>query len=215
MKHISFYLLLAVAVSLSVCTMGSSYGQSSAISKKTGGPCEGCEALFEYGNRKLSNVDTLPGFSTNKPQLKVTGRVLKKDGVTPASGVIVYIYHTSRQGLYERKGNETGWARRHGIYRGWIKTGSDGRYTFYTFRPAPYPDHSEPAHIHITVKEPDRNEYYLDEYLFNDDPLLTASERKKLPQRGGSGIVLLQAVKDGLWIAERNLILGLNIPDYE
>ncbi len=208
MKRTHTILFLTLMVSVS-------YGQFKTLTKKTGGPCEGCEAIFEYGNRKLNNVDTVPGYSSNEPKIKVTGKVLKRDGKTPANGVIVYIYHTNRQGIYERKGDETGWAKRHGFRRAWIKTNADGRYTFFTFRPAAYPDHSEPEHIHITVKEPDKNEYYLDEFVFDNDPLLTKKERDKLSNRGGSGIVKLMPGKDGLPVVERNLILGLNIPDYE
>ena len=46
----------------------------------------------------------------------------------------------------------------------------------------------EPEHIHLTVKEPGKNEYYLDDYLFEDDPILTDQKRKLLSNRGGSGI---------------------------
>ena len=52
-----------------------------------------------------------------------------------------------------------------------------------------------------------------DEYLFDDDPLLTADERKKQPGLGGSGIVRLQ-MKDGVLYGERNIYLGRNVPNY-
>lgn len=208
MKRVCIFLLLLL-------TGYPSYSQFRTLTKKVGGPCEGCEAVFEYGNRNLNSVDTIPGYLDNQPKIKVTGQVFKKDGKTPVNGVIVYIYHTNRKGIYERKGNETGWARRHGFRRAWIKTGPDGRYTFYTFRPAAYPDHSESEHIHITIKEPDKNEYYLDEFVFDDDPLLTKNKRDKLLNRGGSGIVKLVPEKNGVATVQRNLILGLNIPDYE
>lgn len=181
--------------------------------KKTGGPCEGCEAIFEYKNKILTSVDTLPKYRQNEPKLKITGTVFKKDGKTPAENVIIYIYHTNRKGIYETKGNEKGWAKRHGFIRGWVRTGKDGQYTFYTFRPAAYPDGTEPEHIHITIKEPDKNEYYLDEYFFDDDPTLTPTMRKRVPNRGGSGIV--KPIMTGkLLTIQRNIILGKNIPDY-
>jgi len=190
-----------------------------AQTKKTttrlvGGGCEGCEAIYEYGDKKLAPIDTLPGFQHNEPQLKITGTVFKKDGKTPAENVIIYIYHTNRQGIYETKGSETGWAKRHGFIRGWVKTGKDGKYTIYTFRPAAYPDGIEAEHIHITVKESDKNEYYLDDYLIDDDPLLTQNKRNKLNNRGGSGIVK-PIQKNGMLTIERNIILGKNIPNYE
>ncbi len=175
---------------------------------------EGCEAIFEYVNKELSSIDTLPGFELNNPKMRIQGTVFERDGETPAKNVIVYIYHTNRKGVYETKGNEKGWARRHGIYRGWIKTDDTGKYIFYTFRPAPYPGRSEPAHIHFTVKEPDKNEYYIDSIVFEDDPLLSKNAGEKKNPRGGNGIIKL--IKEGdLLIAERDIILGLNVPNYE
>ena len=47
-----------------------------------------------------------------------------------------------------------------------------------------------------------------------DDPLLTLEKRNKLPQRGGSGIVQLEA-ENGIFVINRDLVLGLNIPNYE
>lgn len=182
--------------------------------KLVGGVCEGCEGIYEYGTKQLSPVDTLPLFEETEPKLKVTGTIVKQDGKTPAEGVILYIYHTNRKGVYETKGDETGWARRHGYIRGWIKTDASGRYTFYTFRPAAYPDGSEHEHIHVTVKEPDKNEYYLDDYVFDDDPLLTGKSKHRFRNRGGSGI-MMPIPENGMVTIHRDIILGLNIPDYE
>ena len=188
--------------------------QEEATDKKVGGPCEGCEAIFEYGNQQLTSVDTLPAFESTEPKLKITGKVLKKDGKTPAADVVVYIYHTDREGIYPTLGDEKGWARRHGYIRGWIKTDKDGHYAFYTFRPASYPNRQAPEHIHITVKESGKTAYYLDDYLFEDDPLLTDPERKRQRNRGGSGIVQ-PTMENGILTVKRDLVLGLNIPDYE
>lgn len=187
--------------------------QAQQTSALVGGPCEGCEAVYEYGDIVLTNVDTLPDFQLNEPKLKITGTVFQNDQKTPASDVIIYIYHTNRAGKYISKGTSQNWERRHGYIRGWVKTKEDGKYTFYTFRPGAYPGGSEPEHIHITVKEPNKNEYYLDEYVFDDDPLLTQRERTDLQNRGGSGIVIPVQSK-GSYIIERDLILGQNVPNY-
>jgi len=178
-----------------------------------GGPCEGCEAIFEYGQKTLTSTDTLPDFQQNEPKLKITGTVYQKDGKTPAENVILYIYHTNREGIYETRGHEKGWGKRHGFIRGWVKTDLNGSYTFFTFRPAAYPNGREPEHIHMTVKEPDRNEYYVDPIMFIDDPILIESEKQNLKIRAGSGIVELKK-ENGIKTARRDLILGLNIPDY-
>ena len=179
-----------------------------------GGPCEGCEAIFEYGTKKLLPTDTLPEFNTTEEKLKLTGTIFKKDGKTPAENVILYIYHTNKNGIYPRNGHEKGWAKRHGYLRGWIKTDKSGQYTFYTFRPASYPNSQEPEHIHATIKEPDKNEYYIDEFVFDDDPLLTQKSRNQLNNRGGSGIVKSKLTSNMLTIY-RDITLGLNIPNYK
>lgn len=190
-------------------------GQSDrAITKEVGGPCEGCEALLEYGDKKLNSVDTLPLFAETEPKLKISGTVYHKDGKTPAKDVILYIHHTNREGRYQTKGDEKGWARRHGFIRGWVKTDNTGQYTFYTFRPGSYPGSTEPAHIHLTVKEPGKNEYYLDDFVFEDDPFLKSRDNNSFRNRGGSG-VMIPVNKGGMQHIERNIILGLNIPDYD
>ncbi|HVK97229.1 MAG TPA: hypothetical protein VM368_05395, partial [Flavisolibacter sp.] len=132
----------------------------------------------------------------------------------PAGGVILYVYHTNAKGVYPKLGSETGWGKRHGYYRGWIKTGADGQYTFYTSKPGHYPSRSDPAHIHFLVKEPDKNEYFISDINFDDDPLLTAQDRNNPKPLGGPGIISLKK-ENTMWVAERNIILGLNITNYE
>ena len=131
----------------------------------------------------------LPDVQDNsRNRIGINGTVYKADGKTTAPGVILYIYHTNPKGIYAKKGDEKGWAKRHGYIRGWMKTDTKGEYKFVTIKPGSYPDRSEPAHIHITIKEPDKNEYYIDEFVFSDDTLLTAERKKKLENRGGSGV---------------------------
>lgn len=174
-----------------------------------GGSCEGCEAVFEYGDRPLSPVDTLPGFEEAAEKLKITGTIYQNDGKTPAENVILYIHQTNADGVYPTRGNESGWARRHGYIRGWIKTGSDGKYRFYTQKPGSYSEN--PAHIHPTVLEPNGKYYYIDMYVFEDDPNLSRSRNNP---RGGSGVLTVKR-EGNLLVAERDIILGLHVPDYE
>lgn len=204
--------LLAIAAS---CGAQSSTPSDKAISKAVGGPCEGCKAIYEspIPFAALNEVDTLPVFGEAGPKLVVSGTVYQSDGKTPAPGVVLYVYHTDQSGQYRKTGNETGWATRHGSIRGWMKTDNRGEYRFYTIRPAAYSKTGPPAHIHVTVKEPDKNEYFIDEFLFDDDPFLTAAERQRQQNRGGSGILKLQQ-KDGVLYAERNIVLGKNIANY-
>ena len=180
-----------------------------------GGPCEGCEAIFEYGDKELSSTDTLPDFNEKGQKIKVTGTIYQNDGKTPAVGVILYIYHTDQDGIYATKGGETGWGKRHGYIRGWTKTDKDGKYTFYTLKPGAYPSRSSPAHIHPIILEPNGKYYWLGSYHFEGDPLLTDKDKSSDSPRGGSSGLLSLRKEGNLWIGERDFILGKNIPDYE
>jgi len=208
MKNGSFLLIAWCTLISTTCQ-----SQDTPSGKLVGGPCQGCEAIFEYGDKILTPVDRLPEFEQTEPKLKLSGTVFEKDGKTPASNVILYIYQTNRGGVYPKKGNEKGWAKRHGYIRGWIKTDNDGKYTFYTFRPGAYPSRRVQEHIHIIVKEADKNEYYIDGFFFDDDPLLTDRIRNNARKRGGSGI-FMPIMKRGMLTIERDIILGQNIPDY-
>lgn len=179
-----------------------------------GGDCEGCEAIYETALpfEQLNQVDTLPDFHDPGPKIEISGTVYHNDGKTPAPNVILYIYHTDQAGIYPTKGNEKGWAKRHGYIRGWLKTDKNGAYRFYTLIPASYPNSKNPKHIHPVIKEPGKSEYWIDEFLFEDDPYLQY-ENTGRPPHGGNGI-LKTYMKDGMLRASRNIILGLNVPGY-
>lgn len=179
-----------------------------------GGPCEGCEALLEYGDRVLTSVDTLPGFWEYDNPLTIVGTVYQQDGKTPAAGIIIYAYHTNPAGIYEPRGDQTGWAKQHGYLRGWVQTDSSGQYTFVTSRPGPYPNRTNPEHVHFTVQEAGLIPYYIDNLHFADDARLTEAVRRRLPQRGGNGIASPKLVGE-IQVVRRDIVLGLNIPAYE
>lgn len=180
-----------------------------------GGRCEGCEAIYEspIPFAQLKVVDTLADFKEAGPKIEISGIIYHHDGETPAKDIILYVYHTDQAGLYSKKGNETGWGKRHGYIRGWIKTDEKGFYKFYTLIPASYPNSNNPKHIHPTIKEPGFSEYWIDEFVFDDDPLLPVTERTKSKPVGGNG-VLKTYLKDGMLHATRNIILGLNVQEY-
>jgi protocatechuate 3,4-dioxygenase beta subunit len=145
--------------------------------------------------------------------------VYKPDARTPAPEVVLYYYQTNAEGRYIHKleeprsmpPNELG--QTHGYIRGWVKTGADGRYAIYTTRPGAYPSGDAPAHVHATVKEPDIPEYYIDDFVFDDDPLLTSAYRQRMENRCGSGVLRLVRRGD-LFVGERDIILGQRIPGY-
>ncbi|HWA35962.1 MAG TPA: hypothetical protein VG737_17585, partial [Cyclobacteriaceae bacterium] len=81
-------------------------------------------------------------------------------------------------------------------------------------RPGTYPSRGAPAHVHPLIKETGLTRYYIDEFRFEDDPLLTATERANQEKRGGSGIISLKKNAQGVWVGRRDIILGMNIPSY-
>lgn len=187
--------------------------------QNVGGPFENSDYIYQQMPVEISSIDTSPGWKEPGIKLLVTGTIYKQDSKTPAPGVILYYYHTNTEGKYQHKPGEprsmppNDKGQTHGNIRGWVKTDSKGRYSIYTIRPGVYPNFDEPAHIHVTIKEPGFKEYYIDDFVFDDDKFLTSAKRKKLENRGGSGVLRLVS-KNGLLVGERDIILGLNIPGY-
>ena len=142
------------------------------------------------------------------------GAVVRGKAVAPAD-VVVYAYHTNAEGIYPKLAAPDGSAIRHGQLRGWAKTGANGRYAFDTIRPAAYPGHTIPQHVHMQILEPGiANAYYLDDLLFSDDAFVTAEVRAQLRGRGGPGIATPTKDANGTWQVRRDIVLGRNIPNY-
>ncbi|MEM9488523.1 MAG: intradiol ring-cleavage dioxygenase [Myxococcota bacterium] len=167
--------------------------------------CEWCGT--DEAPSQLSWDLRIAGPEQSGERLVIAGTVHRADGTTPAAGIVMYLYHTDSSGIYPRRGDESGNGARHGYLRGWLRTDRDGQYRLTTIRPAPYPSRTEPAHIHVTIKEPDRPEYWLDSFVFADDPLVTAEYRAKARGTGGSGIVTLRRDGDGTWRGARTIVL--------
>ena len=168
----------------------------------------------------LSPVDTSPGWKLTGQKILLTGTVYQLDGKTPAPDVVLYYYQTNTEGRYIHKPDETRsmppneLGQTHGYIRGWVKSDENGRYWIYTVRPGTYPSGDAPAHIHPTIKEPNAiREYYIDDFVFDDDRLVNLAYRKKMENRAGTGVVRLVQQGD-MHVGERNIILGLNIPEY-
>lgn len=212
MKRILSLIVISL-VALSGCGQQNAEQSSNKNQEiKVGGRCEDCEAIYEslVPFDKLKSVDTLPGFNTNGPKIEISGIVYKSDGVTAAPGVVLYVYHTDQNGIYPKLENEKGRGR-HGYIRAWIKTDAEGKYKFYTLVPASYPNSNNPKHIHAIVKEPGKSEYWIDDFLFADDPLLPKGKIQN--PKGGNGVI--QTISDGSILkATRNIVLGKNITGY-
>ncbi len=217
MKQIFHYGLLIFLFSLLTSCNGQTKQATSNSNNKSGivgGPFETGEFIYIGMPENIKSVDTSAGWTQKGQKILITGTIYKLDGKTPAPDVILYYYHTDINGLYSGKQGLDPRVVRHGYIRGWVKSDANGKYAIYTVKPAPYPNRNIEAHIHPSIKEPSIDkEYYIDEFVFDDDKLLTGEKRMRLENRGGSSILRVFK-KDDLQIAEHNIILGLNIPNY-
>ncbi len=167
-----------------------------------GGPCQGCEWVFDDQPAKLSSQARIAPASEPGVPLVIEGVVTARGA--PTAGIIVYAYHTDVTGLYPRARNQ------HGRLRGWAVTDAQGRYRFDTIRPGAYPQLNTPEHVHMHVIEPGRGTYYIDDLRFTDDPL-NPPDKRRTSHRGGDGLATPEK-RDGTWFARRDIQLGMNIP---
>lgn len=186
----------------------------SNVKKIVGGGCEDCELMYVGMPENILSEHTSSGWTEGKQKLILTGKVYQLDGKTPAPNVIIYYWHTDDKGLYSSNSETPEGAKEHGKLRGWVKSDENGNYKIKTSRPRAYPNQDIPEHIHLSIKEPDiSNEYFAD--LYFDDDQLYLKHKKKYGKLDRAGTELLRVVLDkDIEIAEHNIVLGLNIPDY-
>ncbi len=135
-------------------------------------------------------------------RLVVSGTIFTPDGNSPLEGITLYVYQTDATGRYSTSGGNNRNTRLHGSMR----SNTEGRYEFHTIKPASYPGSSIPAHIHAYVSGPGYPEYLIDEYWFDDDPFVTADERKKITATGSfSPILKLTRTSDGVLHGTRDI----------
>lgn len=212
----SLSILLVMGCLLTSCRGQEPAGEESnrPSAPRVGGPFENSEFGLIGQPAEVMSADTSPGWNQAGQKLLITGTIFAQDGKTPVAGAILYYYHTNTAGFYEPSTELDPRVRRHGYIRGWVKSDVAGNYAIYTVRPGAYPNSSEPAHIHPSVYEPGLDDpYYLDAFVFDDDPLLTTAKRRRMTNRGGSGVLRMKRVGE-LEVARHDIILGLNIPGY-
>ena len=110
--------------------------------------------------------------------LTVRGQLFGADGTTPLANAVVFAYQTDQAGLYDRAGGR-GWR-----LKAWAKADAQGRFTFDTIHPGPYPGRSIAAHIHIGVDGPVGWRQTLEDVLFEGDPLLTTNQKQRSRKAG-------------------------------
>jgi protocatechuate 3,4-dioxygenase, beta subunit len=207
-KHLSIIVTLPalpfVAFGLSGC---SKTNYSSAQSNKPdypstlsgGAPCGSCIAPANLSWKTVVNSVDEQGEPLN-----ISGTIYQPDGTTPAAGIVLFIYHTDATGYYNEK-DDPG----HPRIRGWMQTGTDGRYEFRTIKPAPYPHRTTPAHIHAHVYGAGYSERSIDDYWFEGDPFITAKELSRVNEQGSNpAIIQLNRDGEGVLRGVRDIKLG-------
>ena len=142
--------------------------------------------------KTVSTRSRIATESENGIPMTIRGRVVLADGRTPAANATVFAYQTDANGVYNTASSR-GWR-----LRGWARTDAEGRFEFRTIRPAPYPNRSIPAHVHLTIEGPSVPRQWLDELRFADDPLVTAAERERSNKAGAFGSIRPVTVRDGV-----------------
>ena len=154
--------------------------------------------------KTLSWKTTLVSASEPGEPLIVSGAIFQKDGKTPIPNALLYVYHADAGGLYAPKGSPEGFIR----IKGWMKTNNEGKYEFRTIKPGSYPNTRGAAHIHAKVVLPGGNERWIDEFLFDNDPNLKDSDRKKHEKDGiFSPIVKIEKRSDRVLHCARYIIM--------
>jgi protocatechuate 3,4-dioxygenase beta subunit len=171
------------------------------------GECEGCESVFVDMPKEIAAGARIAPIGEKGEPLVLEGTVRDADG-RAAPGIIVYAYQTDAHGIYPQG------STRHGRLRGWARSDAAGHYRFETIRPAAYPGNSIPQHIHMHVIEPGKGTYYIDDVVFDDDPLLTTAQRRHMVLgRGGTGLVAPERL-GGVWRVRRDIALGASVEGY-
>jgi protocatechuate 3,4-dioxygenase beta subunit len=151
----------------------------------------------------IGSVGRIAPASEPGEPIEIEGFVWQADRRTPAPDVVIFAYHTDAHGLYNHPNSPFNPR----LY-GWIKTDPQGRYRFRSIKPAPYPQLDTPAHIHVSLFGDGVPEYWVDDYWFAGDPLITPQQRAHLTGRGGGGETLhLIRGSDGVSRARRDFVL--------
>ncbi len=160
-------------------------------------PCGSCEQPSSIA------AETTISLGEKGDRLAISGTVFKADGKTPANGIILFFYHTDATGHYNTEDDPND-----PRLKGWVKTDTNGHYKFTTIKPAPYPQRSVPAHIHVHLFNKDLPENWIDDFWFMGDPFIKDSDKIEFESRGDfSPIVRLTKGDDGVLKGTRNILL--------
>lgn len=143
----------------------------------------------------------------------ISGVIYQSDGVTPAAGARIFLYHTDREGYYAKgSGSPIQIAR----LKAYASASPEGRYEFRTIQPGAYPNRPDAAHIHVHLGPPnlpDRDlldyRWSVPSFLFEGDPRIPAVALEAARRRGRfSPVVRLAPGNDGYRTGTRDLKMG-------
>ncbi len=149
-----------------------------------------------------STLQLAPGDEPGEAVL-LSGIVFQENGLTPDSGITLFLYQADAGGYYHRPREDVF----HPKIFGWLRTGSDGRYEIHTIKPAPEVlAPNEPAHIHVHIYGKGMPEHFLHEFWFNGDSRIEKDDSARFSHLGDfSPIVTLKKGSDGIWRGTRNI----------
>jgi protocatechuate 3,4-dioxygenase beta subunit len=133
--------------------------------------------------------------------LRLEGQVFQIDGRTAAAGVLVYAHHTGASGLYDIGAD--GAPRR----QAFMRTDAQGRFLLRTGMPAPYPNRTQPAHIHLHLWGQGAPHQWTEDVLFAEDPLLSQDVRQRSAASGRFAWVSAAPLDNGVRVVRRAIRL--------
>lgn len=163
--------------------------------------------IYDYTEVQLNNTDTIPGFESKLNKLKISGTIYESDGITPAKHVILYLDQADENGDFDMRYSN---GKRYNHNRGWIKTDEDGTYTFYTYIPGNDRRYNQMQQLFPIVKEPSKDEYELASFLFDEDPYLSKTCRKRMAKKGDPTRILKLKSVDGMSVVQKDIILKID-----
>ena len=160
--------------------------------------------IHDYNDAILRSVDTIPDFESKTNKLKISGTIFKSDGVTPAKDVILYVEQPHENGDFDLREKDD---QRYVNHRGWVKTDANGNYTFYTFVPGGDRRFNQMQQLYPIIKAPSKDAYVVETFLFDEDPLLTKTCRKRMEKKGDPTRILKLKIENGIAVAKRDIVL--------
>ena len=145
-------------------------------------------------------------------RMVIRGRVLDARTKAPHANAWLYAYHTDNTGHYAVHKEDSGIQRWHGRLRGWCRTDGEGRYEIHSIRPGAYPNGKAPAHIHAAIQLENGNTYWINDFVFADDPHLDSTYFRMLrephnPIALDNGVVTLVA-QEGVLAGTRDVAIN-------